>query len=72
MSLLRTEELSKGFGGVRAVDNLSFAISPGMVYSIIGPNGAGKTTLLNLLTGIYAPSDGRIFLGDVDLTGRAP
>jgi branched-chain amino acid transport system ATP-binding protein len=72
MSLLRTEELSKGFGGVRAVDNLSFAISPGTVYSIIGPNGAGKTTLLNLLTGIYAPSGGRIFLGDVDLTGRAP
>jgi branched-chain amino acid transport system ATP-binding protein len=57
---------------VCAVDGLSLAISPGMVYSIIGPNGAGKTTLLNLLTGIYAPSRGRIFLGDADLTGRAP
>jgi branched-chain amino acid transport system ATP-binding protein len=72
MSLLRTEDLCKAFGGLRAVDNLSFAISPGLVYSIIGPNGAGKTTLLNLLTGIYAPSGGRIFLEDADLTGCAP
>jgi len=72
VSLLRTEGLSKEFGGVCAVDSLSFAISPGRVYSIIGPNGAGKTTLLNLLTGIYAPSGGRIFLEDADLTGRAP
>jgi branched-chain amino acid transport system ATP-binding protein len=72
MSLLRTESLSKEFGGVCAVDSLSFAIPPGRVYSIIGPNGAGKTTLLNLLTGIYVPSGGRIFLDDADLTGRAP
>jgi len=72
MSLLRTEALSKEFGGVCAVDGLSFAIPPGGVYSIIGPNGAGKTTLLNLLTGIYAPSGGRIFLDDKDITGRAP
>jgi branched-chain amino acid transport system ATP-binding protein len=72
VSLLRAESLSKEFGGVCAVDSLSFAISPGAVYSIIGPNGAGKTTLLNLLTGIYVPSGGRIFLEESDLTGRAP
>jgi len=72
MSLLRGEELCKEFGGVRAVVNLSFAISPGLVYSIIGPNGAGKTTLLNLLTGIYVPSGGRIFFDGADLTGCAP
>jgi len=72
MSLLRSEDLCKEFGGVRAVENLTFAISPGLVYSIIGPNGAGKTTLLNLLTGIYAPSGGRVFLDDADLTGCAP
>ena len=72
MSLLRIEGLSKKFGGLNAVEDLSFEIPPGMVYSIIGPNGAGKTTLLNLLTGVYQPSAGRIVLGEHDLTGRAP
>jgi len=72
VSLLRAEGLSKEFGGLLAVDNLSFAISAGAVHSIIGPNGAGKTTLLNLLTGIYAPSGGRIWFEDSELTGRAP
>ena len=72
MNLLRAEALSKEFGGVCAVDSLSFAIPPGEVYSIIGPNGAGKTTLLNLLTGIYIPSGGRILLDEADITGRAP
>jgi branched-chain amino acid transport system ATP-binding protein len=72
MSLLRTDGLAKEFGGVRAVDDLTFAIEPGAVHSIIGPNGAGKTTLLNLLTGIYSPSAGRIYFGDREVTGRAP
>jgi branched-chain amino acid transport system ATP-binding protein len=72
MSLLRVDGLGKKFGGVNAVENLSFEIRPGAVYSIIGPNGAGKTTLLNLLTGVYQPSSGRIAFDDQDLTGRAP
>jgi branched-chain amino acid transport system ATP-binding protein len=72
MSLLRVEGLSKKFGGVNAVEDLSFDIRPGAVYSIIGPNGAGKTTLLNLLTGVYRPSAGSIVFGEHDLTGRAP
>jgi len=72
VSLLRVEGLSKKFGGVNAVEDLSFDIRPGAVYSIIGPNGAGKTTLLNLLTGVYKPSAGRIVFGEHDLTGRAP
>jgi branched-chain amino acid transport system ATP-binding protein len=72
VNLLRVEALCREFGGVRAVDDLSFDISRGTVHSIIGPNGAGKTTLLNLLTGIYAPSGGRILFEDRDLTGRAP
>jgi len=72
MSLLRVEALCREFGGVRAVDDLSFDVSHGTVHSIIGPNGAGKTTLLNLLTGVYAPSGGRILFEDSDLTGRAP
>jgi branched-chain amino acid transport system ATP-binding protein len=72
MSLLRVERLTKRFGGLNAVEDLSFEIQPGAVHSIIGPNGAGKTTLLNLLTGVYQPSGGRIVFGEHDLTGRAP
>ena len=72
MSVLRVEGLSKKFGGVNAVDDLTFEIRPGAVYSIIGPNGAGKTTLLNLLTGVYRPSAGSIVFGEHELTGRAP
>ena len=72
MNLLRVEGLGKKFGGLNAVEDLSFDIPPGAVYSIIGPNGAGKTTLLNLLTGVYQPSAGRIVLQEQDLTGRPP
>ena len=72
MSLLQVEGLGKKFGGLNAVEDLSFDIQPGMVYSIIGPNGAGKTTVLNLLTGVYRPSVGRIVFDGHDLTGRAP
>jgi branched-chain amino acid transport system ATP-binding protein len=72
MSVLRVVGLSKKFGGLNAVEDLSFEIQPGAVYSIIGPNGAGKTTLLNLLTGVYRPSGGSIVFGEHDLTGRAP
>ncbi len=72
MSLLRIEALTKKFGGVNAVEDLSFEVESGVVHSIIGPNGAGKTTLLNLLTGVYQPSSGRIVFEENDLTGRAP
>jgi branched-chain amino acid transport system ATP-binding protein len=69
MTTLRVERLSKEFGGVHAVEDLSFEIRSGTVHSIIGPNGAGKTTLLNLLTGVYVPSAGRITFAGCDLTG---
>jgi len=69
VSTLSVMSLSKKFGGVHAVEDLSFDVPPGMVYSIIGPNGAGKTTLLNLLTGVYVPSAGRITFDDHELTG---
>jgi branched-chain amino acid transport system ATP-binding protein len=72
MSTLRVEHVSKQFGGVHAIEDLSFEVRPGAVHSIIGPNGAGKTTLLNLLTGVYVPSGGRIAFADVDLTGSPP
>jgi branched-chain amino acid transport system ATP-binding protein len=72
VSLLRAEGLSKDFGGVRAIEGLDFEIQPGTVFSIIGPNGAGKTTLLNLLTGIYRPSAGSLWLDERVLEARVP
>ena len=69
MSTLSVERLSKKFGGVHAVEDLSFEVAAGTVHSIIGPNGAGKTTLLNLLTGVYVPSAGCITFDDRELTG---
>ncbi len=69
---LRVEKLSKAFGGVHAVEDVSLVIEPGAIHSIIGPNGAGKTTLLNLLTGVYSPTRGRILFGTRDLAGEPP
>jgi len=72
VSLLTVDGLSKQFGGLKAVNDVSFVIEPGRVHSIIGPNGAGKTTLLNLLNGIYAPSEGRIAFDGHTLNGAPP
>jgi branched-chain amino acid transport system ATP-binding protein len=72
MTLLSVHHLGRSFGGVRAIEDVSFTIRQGSVHSIIGPNGAGKTTLLNLLTGLVAPDSGRIVLDGADLTGAAP
>jgi len=68
-ALLAVDRLSKSFGGVHAIEDLSFEIEAGTVHSIIGPNGAGKTSLLNMLTGIYLPDAGSIRLSGRDLTG---
>ncbi|CAK0776259.1 branched chain amino acid/phenylalanine ABC transporter ATP binding subunit LivG [uncultured Gammaproteobacteria bacterium] len=62
MTQLRVSHLSKEFGGIHAIEDLTFNINVGTIHSIIGPNGAGKTTLLNLLTGVYRPTHGRILL----------
>ena len=69
MSVLRAEGMCKRFGGVSALDGVSLSLAAGTVHSVIGPNGAGKTTFLNLLCGIYAPSAGRVFAGERELTG---
>jgi branched-chain amino acid transport system ATP-binding protein len=72
MALLEVSDLSKAFGGVLAVQNVSFSVEAGIVYSVIGPNGAGKTTLFNLITGVYKPNSGEIRLDGEPVTGRAP
>ncbi|MBC8158519.1 MAG: ABC transporter ATP-binding protein [Alphaproteobacteria bacterium] len=72
MSLLRVDDLSKEFGGVHAIADLNFSFNAGTIHSIIGPNGAGKTTLFNLISGIYTPTTGRVFLEDQDVEGLAP
>ncbi|WP_051340859.1 ABC transporter ATP-binding protein [Azospirillum halopraeferens] len=70
--ILAVEALSKEFGGVHAIEDLSFTVSRGRIHSIIGPNGAGKTTLFNLVTGVYTPSAGRVLFDGQPVSGLAP
>jgi branched-chain amino acid transport system ATP-binding protein len=65
---LRTAALSRHWGGFRANDAIDLSLAPGARHALIGPNGAGKTTLVNLLAGVHAPTSGRIYLGDEDIT----
>jgi len=68
MSYFRAEGLSLHFGGLKAVDAVSFAVEKGEILSIIGPNGAGKSSIFNLISRIYTPTSGRIFFEDRDIT----
>ena len=70
--VLRTEELTKRFGGLTAVDNLSFSLAGGRLHAIIGPNGAGKTTFFNLISGLLSSDGGRVFFHGRDITGLKP
>jgi branched-chain amino acid transport system ATP-binding protein len=72
MSQLVVNNLSKQFGGVKAVQDVSFTIKSGTVHSVIGPNGAGKTTLFNLITGIYTPTQGEISFEGSAVAGEPP
>lgn len=72
MNALTVTGLSKSFGGVKAIQDLSFEVHAGTVHAIIGPNGAGKTTLINLVTGIYTPDAGTVELFGQDVGGCAP
>ena len=69
---LAVSGVSKRFGGVRAVEDVTVAVAPGEIVSIIGPNGAGKTTLVNIISGLFQPNSGSILLEGRDITGERP
>ena len=71
-ALLQVQNVSKVFGGLIAVNGVSFAIEQNSISAIIGPNGAGKTTLFNLVTGFLQPTEGKVRLGETDITGLLP
>jgi branched-chain amino acid transport system ATP-binding protein len=72
MTILEASGIGISFGGVKAVDGVSFSVSPGQILSIIGPNGAGKTTLFNIISGVYEAQHGRVCVSGEDVTGYAP
>ena len=71
-TLLEVQGLGITFGGLRAVNDVSFRVSPGEIVSVIGPNGAGKTTLFNMISGVYRPGAGSVKLDGEDVTGLDP
>ena len=72
MALLEIKNVTMQFGGLKAVNDVSFGIEPGEIFALIGPNGAGKTTVFNMLTGIYRPTDGSLLFDGESLAGRKP
>jgi len=72
-TLLRTEHLTKRFGGLVVMNDLSMSVAPGEIHGLLGPNGAGKSTFFNLVTGVLKPTSGKIFYDDmVDITNAKP
>jgi branched-chain amino acid transport system ATP-binding protein len=71
-AVLQVHDLGVAFGGIRAVDGVSFAAEQNAITTVIGPNGAGKSTLFNLISGLIRPNAGRVVLGNVDRTGAPP
>ncbi|MFA9615009.1 MAG: ABC transporter ATP-binding protein [Deltaproteobacteria bacterium] len=72
MPLLRVDKMSHDFGGLRAVNSYDLNVESGQIRGLIGPNGAGKTTIFNLITGIYKPTEGDIYLESKKITGLEP
>jgi branched-chain amino acid transport system ATP-binding protein len=70
--IIRAERLTKRFGGLAAVQQVNFEVPRGSIYGLIGPNGAGKTPLFRMVSGVYPPTSGHVFLDGQDLTGLAP
>ncbi len=72
MNLLSIEGLGISFGGLKAVNDVSFGVKPGEIVSVIGPNGAGKTTLFNMISGVYQPGSGKVILNGEEVTAMSP
>lgn len=72
MDHFKVENLSISFGGLKAVNNISFEVEKNTIFSIIGPNGSGKTTIFNLISGVYKPDSGRVLLDGENLVGYTP
>ena len=72
VGILATDGLSKSFGGLQAVREVSLTLRARELHAVIGPNGAGKSTLVNLLTGELKPNSGKLFLEGRDITGAQP
>ena len=72
MNLLSIEGLGISFGGLKAVNDVSFGVKPGEIVSVIGPNGAGKTTLFNMISGVYQPGAGKVVLNGEEVTAMSP
>ena len=70
--LLRVQNVSKRFGGLTALDDVSLTVNAGDIYGLIGPNGAGKTTLFNIITGVYTCDDGKILFKNNKLQNSKP
>ena len=70
--MLKIDQATIKFGGLTAVNEVSFEVKDGYIFGLIGPNGAGKTTLFNIISGVYAPTSGKIYLQDEDITGLPP
>ncbi len=71
-ALLEVQGLGKQFGGLQAVDSLSFSVDEGEILGLIGPNGAGKSTVFNLINGVFSPDSGRVGFRGIDITGKPP
>jgi ABC-type branched-subunit amino acid transport system ATPase component len=70
--MLKVQSLTMNFGGLTALDNVSFTVDKGSIHGIIGPNGSGKTTLFNIINGIYKPTMGKVIFNNQDITGLDP
>ena len=71
-ALLDVSDLSKNFGGLRAVASVAFSLNRGEILGLIGPNGAGKSTVFNLINGVFPPSEGKVVFDGQDITGLPP
>jgi branched-chain amino acid transport system ATP-binding protein len=70
--VLQFQDVRLSFAGVKAIDGVDFTVGADELFAIIGPNGAGKTSIFNVISGVYRPQQGRVLLGDVDITGARP